>query len=78
MKKIYPIACGLTSNNRPNITFQIPDFNNNLTFTLWYRTTFYKKGDALEFLKEVFELGIENDDIGLWWLKLSDIKNEDI
>lgn len=52
MKKIYPIACGLTSNNRPNITFQIPDFNYNLTFTLWYRTTFYKKGDALEFLKK--------------------------
>lgn len=78
MKKTYPVACGLTSNNRPYITFHILDFNNAPTFTLWYHTTFYKKGDALDFLKGVFEQGVENDDIGLWWLKLSDLKNEKI
>ena len=49
LTKIYPTACGLTADNRPNISFiPIPEFNNGMPFSLWYHTTFYKKDDALD------------------------------
>ena len=46
LTKIYPTACGLTADNRPNISFiPIPEFNNGMHFSLWNHTTFYKKDE---------------------------------
>lgn len=76
---IYPTACGVTADNRPNVCFPvISGFNNDMPFSLWYHTTFFKKEDALDFLKDVFKDGINMEDIGLdskgglwlWWDEL--------
>ena len=80
LTKIYPTACGLTADNRPNISFiPIPEFNNGMPFSLWYYTTFYKKDDALDFLKEVFKDGVSLEDVGIdskfaLWLRMDELR----
>ena len=57
-------SCGLTADYRPNVVIEINDQNK----PLWYHTTFYKADAALEYLKDLYQDGIEESDIneGLW------------
>jgi hypothetical protein len=67
---VYEIkACGLTSDYRPNIVID--------SGSLWYHTTFYKHGPALEFLGTLYESGVLQSDIddGLW-LTLQELQQQ--
>jgi len=79
LAKIYPTACGLNAEIRPNISFpEMPEINNGMPFSLWYHTTFHKADDALDFLKEVLKDGVLWEDIGLdskggFWLSMDEL-----
>lgn len=50
-----------------------------MPFSLWYHTTFYKKDDALDFLKEVFKDGVSLEDVGIdskfaLWLRMDELR----
>ena len=66
-------ACGVTTDLRPNVV--VADFEQGLTHSLWYHTTFIKVDDALEYLKELYRDGINPDDIGVFWLSLEKLVN---
>lgn len=65
MENIKITACGVTANNRISITLK---YENNLPYSLWHHTTFYKPEAALEYLKDLYQDGISQEDIddGIW------------
>lgn len=78
-KKIFPLSCGVTADNRPNLSFESAPGISNMPFSLWYHTTFHKKDDALDFLKSVFKDGVLIEDIGLdsksgFWLRFDELR----
>jgi len=74
---VFPIACGVTADNTPNVVIENP--RTNQLMSLWHYTSFYEKEAALEYLKDVFRDGIQEDDIGLesdnaLWLTMDELK----
>jgi RecJ-like exonuclease len=65
-------ACGVTADLRPNVV--VADFEQGLTYSLWYHTTFNKVDDALEHLKDLYRDGINPDDIGIFWLNFDELR----
>lgn len=75
-EKMYPIACGLTSDVRPLLVFRNP--HTNKEFTKWYHTTFFKRDDALKFLKDTFKDGVLIEDLDELWTYIQFINNIDL
>lgn len=74
MSHLTVTACGLTANNRINVTLNSED---NIPCTLWHHTTFYKPEAALGYLKDLYRDGISQEDIddGIW-LTLSQLQEQ--
>ena len=66
-------SSGLTQDYRPNVVVQ----RDGESIPLWYHTTFYKPGPALEYLATLYEDGISQSDIdnGLW-LTLQELQQQ--
>ncbi len=64
-EKMYPISCGVTRDNRPLLVFMNPYTKQE--FTKWYHTTFIKRDDALDFLKDNFRDGVLIEDMDEFW-----------
>jgi len=74
MDNLRITACGLTANNRISITLKDED---GLPYTLWHNTTFYKPEAALEYLKNLYQDGISQEDIDYGtWLTLSQLQEQ--
>jgi hypothetical protein len=73
MENIKVIACGVTADYRISVTLKD---DQDIPYTLWYHTTFYKVEDALEYLKVLYKEGISQKYIedGLW-LTLQELRS---
>lgn len=74
MKNYKVIACGISGKYRPNV---ILEDENGDKLTKWYHTTFYKVNDALEYLKDLYQEGISQNDINHgYWLTLKELQKQ--
>lgn len=70
---IFPVACGITNNNRPNVA--ISDFEGG--FSLWFYKDLSSKQEALEMLSSIFERGLTEADINSdFWLTMDELQNQ--
>ena len=75
-EKMYPTSCGVTSDNRPLLVFINP--HTKQEFTKWYHTTFIKKDDALDFLKDNLRDGVLTEDMNELWTYIQFKNNIDL
>lgn len=71
-KMLKLTACGVTADLRPNVV--VADFEQGLTYSLWYHTSFNKVEEALEYLKDLYRDGIDPDDVSEFWLSFDELR----